>query len=523
MEYNHPSDIVKDLNFGDDAKKKIMSGVDKLTKAVRSTLGASGKCVIYEDATGKPVITKDGVTVAESVVLYDPVENIGARLIKEAARNTVKEAGDGTTTATVLAESLLKTVNDKNYKDEPIREIKAGITSGFKKINKYLSEYATPVSGTMLQSVSAISCNNDTELGTIIADAYNKVGTDGVVLMEESEDDRTYADIVKGVQLECPIKSPHFVTDKDRQVAVLENPYVLIVNSPIPNIRKIQAVLEHVIKTKRSLLIVAEVDEQVKSALLMNKVKGNIKVNIIDPPGFGPTKNDTVDDLALLTGATVMNEELGDDLDLIRPDCLGEVVKSVTDNRTTVLTTGQVSENLDERIKEINKKIKKSKEPYFTRRLQQRLAMLNGSVGIVKVGANSKVELKEKKDRVEDAIYATKAALVEGIVPGGGVALFDASKNIEPDNIGEEILLKSILAPFNTILDNAGIENTKKTGITTGYGIDVTTGKYVNMIETGIIDPVLVTKTALKNAVSVVSTIISADCVISNIRVNASN
>ena len=523
MEYNHPSDIVKDLNFGDDAKKKIMSGVDKLTKAVRSTLGASGKCVIYEDATGKPVITKDGVTVAESVVLYDPVENIGARLIKEAARNTVKEAGDGTTTATVLAESLLKTVNDKNYKDEPIREIKAGIASGLKKINKYLSEYATPVSGTMLQSVSAISCNNDTELGTIIADAYNKVGTDGVVLMEESEDDRTYADIVKGVQLECPIKSPHFVTDKDRQVAVLENPYVLIVNSPIPNIRKIQAVLEHVIKTKRSLLIVAEVDEQVKSALLMNKVKGNIKVNIIDPPGFGPTKNDTVDDLALLTGATVMNEELGDDLDLIRPDCLGEVVKSVTDNRTTVLTTGQVSENLDERIKEINKKIKKSKEPYFTRRLQQRLAMLNGSVGIVKVGANSKVELKEKKDRVEDAIYATKAALVEGIVPGGGVALFDASINIEPKNIGEEILLESILAPFNTILENAGLENNKKKGVITGYGIDVTTGKYVNMIETGIIDPVLVTKTALKNAVSVVSTIISADCVISNIRVNAGN
>ena len=523
MEYNHPSDIVKDLNFGDDAKKKIMSGVDKLTKAVRSTLGASGKCVIYEDATGKPVITKDGVTVAESVVLYDPVENIGARLIKEAARNTVKEAGDGTTTATVLAESLLKTVNNKNYKDEPIREIKAGIASGLKKINKYLSEYATPVSGTMLQSVSAISCNNDTELGTIIADAYNKVGTDGVVLMEESEDDRTYADIVKGVQLECPIKSPHFVTDKDRQVAVLENPYVLIVNSPIPNIRKIQAVLEHVIKTKRSLLIVAEVDEQVKSALLMNKVKGNIKVNIIDPPGFGPTKNDTVDDLALLTGATVMNEELGDDLDLIRPDCLGEVVKSVTDNRTTVLTTGQVSENLDERIKEINKKIKKSKEPYFTRRLQQRLAMLNGSVGIVKVGANSKVELKEKKDRVEDAIYATKAALVEGIVPGGGVALFDASINIEPKNIGEEILLESILAPFNTILENAGLENNKKKGVITGYGIDVTTGKYVNMIETGIIDPVLVTKTALKNAVSVVSTIISADCVISNIRINAGN
>jgi chaperonin GroEL len=297
---------------------------------------------------------------------------------------------------------------------------------------------------------------------------------------------------------------------------------VLIVSSPIANIRKIQPILEHVIKHKRSLLIVAEVDDQVKAALAMNKVKGNIKVNIIDPPGFGPTKDDTTEDLALLTGAVVMNEELGDDLDLIRPDCLGEVVKSVTDSRTTVLTTGIENELLDERIKEINKKIKDSKEPYFTRRLQQRLAMLNGSVGIVRVGADSKIALKEKKDRVEDAIYATKAALVEGIVPGGGIALLNASQNIKPSNIGEKILLESIISPYSIILENAGLENLK-TPTMDGMGINVTTGKEVNMIASGIIDPVLVTKTALKNAVSVVSTIISADCVISNIRIDAGN
>jgi len=523
MEYNLPSQIVKDLNFGDEAKEKITTGVNKLASAVKSTLGASGKCVIYEDATGKPVITKDGVTVADSVVLYDPVENMGATLIKEASKNTVREAGDGTTTAIVLAQSLL----NKVYKNEvhvSTRDIKAGISSGLKKVNEYLSEHSTPVSGTMLQNVSAISCNNDKELGDIIAEAYDKVSKDGTVLMEESETDETFVEIVDGVQLKCHLTSPHWVTDKERQTAVLENPVVLQVSSEISNIRKIQNILEYVIKNKRSLLIVASVDQQVKSALLMNKVKGNIKVNIIDPPGFGPTKGDTMEDLAILTGATVINEELGDDLDLIQPDCLGEVVKSVTDNRTTVLTTGVVGEKLEERVKDIRKKIKKEKNDFLKTKLKDRLTMLSGSVGIIRVGANSKVELKEKKDRVEDAIYATKAALQEGIVPGGGVALFDASINIDGENTGENILLEAILAPFKTILENAGIEDTKKNGVLKGYGIDVTTGQYVDMIEAGVIDPVLVTKTALKNAVSVVSTIISADCVISNTRIdNASS
>ena len=523
MEYNLPSEIVKDLTFGNDAKQKIIRGVDKLAKAVKSTLGASGKCVIYEDARGKPVITKDGVTVAESVVLFDPVENMGATLAKEAARNTVKEAGDGTTTATVLAEALIKEVNHEQYHGNSIREIKEGITSGLKKINKYLDDIAIDVKGNMLNSVSSISCNNDENLGAIISEAYNKVGKEGVVLMEGSDSDETYVEVVDGVQLpECNLTSPHFTTDNEKQRAVLENPLILVVASEIPNVRKIQNVLEFAIKQNRSLLIVAQVSQQVKSALLMNKVKGNIKVNIIDLPGFGPTKLDTVKDLAILTSATVINEELGDDLDGISLDVLGEAEKAVTDSKNTVITTFATKEIIKTRIKEVEKLKNKEKNGYIKKKLEQRIAMLSGSVGIIRVGADSKIELKEKKDRVEDAIYATKAALQEGIVPGGGIALLNASQCVIPDNVGEKILLNAIKSPFETILDNAGFEQISSRP-EKGLGIDVVTGKSVNMVEHGIIDPLLVTKTALKNAVSVVSTIISADCVISNIRIDESS
>ena len=520
MEYNHPSEIVKDLNFGKNAKNKVIAGVEKLAKAVKSTLGASGKCVIYEDARGNPVITKDGVTVAESVVLFDPVENMGATLIKEAAKNTVREAGDGTTTATVLAESLLKEVNKH---EGSIREIKDGIKSGLEKVNKYLDKTSVKIEGDMLESVSSISCNNDAELGKIIAEAYEKVGKDGVVLMEESPTEQTYVEIVDGVQIDVGLTSPHFITDKDKQVCELDNPLVLIVSSEIPNIRKIQKILEYVIKNKRALLVVAPVDQQVKAALLMNKVKGNIKINIVDLPGFGPTKQDTLEDLAFLVGAKVINEELGDDLDLIDIDCLGEAYTAITDDKNTVLTIDTPEDEMEERIESIKKTIDKwDKNPFIQKKHRQRLAMLSGSVGIVKVGANSKVEMKEKKDRLEDAIYATKAALKEGIVPGGGVALLNASQKITAKAVGEEILLKAITAPFHTVLANAGLEQVEPRPAK-GLGIDVVTGEAVNMIDSGKIDPVLVTKSALKNAVSVVTTIISADCVISNIRVDESS
>jgi len=366
MEYNLPSEIVKDLNFGDSAKDKIITGVDKLAQAVKSTLGASGKCVIYEDARGNPVITKDGVTVAESVVLFDPVENMGATLIKEAARNTVKEAGDGTTTATVLAESLIKEVNSE--KNATIREIKEGINSGAKKINDYLKENALEIKGDMLQNVSAISCNNDNDLGKIISEAYEKVGKDGVVLMEGSDTENTYVDVVDGVQIDCGLTSPHFVTDTDKQRAVLDSPLVLIVASEIPNVRKIQNILEFAIKNNRSLLIVAQVSQQVKSALLMNKVKGNIKVNIVDLPGFGPTKQDTIKDLAILTNAIVINEELGDDLDGISLDVLGEAEKTVTDGKNTTITLNEVTKEVSERIEKARKQHKKEKNGFLKKK-----------------------------------------------------------------------------------------------------------------------------------------------------------
>ena len=284
MEFNNPSEIVKDLSFAKKAQDKVLTGVSKLTNAVKSTLGASGKCVIYEDALGKPIVTKDGVTVANSVVLMDPVENIGATLIKEAAQKTVKEAGDGTTTSTVLAHSILENYYNKLSKDKfehNLRDIKQGILSAAKKVEKYLDKISIPVKGEMLDHVASISTNNDEELGKLIADTYKKVGDNGVVLMEESETEETYVEIVDGVQFDSGLKSQHFITDKEKHKAILDSPLVLLVDSQIETIRKIQSVLEYAIKNKKSIFIIGNVDPQPLSALIMNKVKGNIKIDFL--------------------------------------------------------------------------------------------------------------------------------------------------------------------------------------------------------------------------------------------------
>ena len=514
MEFNVHSEIVKDLNFGDQAKSKIMSGVEKLNKAVSSTLGASGKCVIYEDGLGKPIVTKDGVTVANSVILMDPAENIGATLIKEAAQKTVKEAGDGTTTSTVLAHSILNTYTESDLTN--LRAIKKGINVGVDRVIKYLDKISIPVKDEMLTHVANISANNDIVLGRIIADAYTKVGKDGVVLMEESDDETTHTEVVDGVKFDSGLRSPHLVTDKEKGKAVLESPVVLITETEIDSIRKIQNVLEYAIKSKRPILIIGNVGPQPMSALIMNKAKGNIKVNVVEAPGFSTLTRDMLDDLAAITGARVISEDLGDDLDLIDESFLGEAVKAVTDDKDTVITTTGINEATKDRIETIEKQIKEEKNPYLLKKLNDRKAMLSGAVGIIYVGANSKVELKEKKDRVEDAIYAVKAALKDGIVPGAGVALVNASSSISPKCPGEKILLDAIKAPFKRILENGGITPPDEIG--KGRGIDVVTGKSVRMVSAGIIDPVLVTKTALKNAASVATTIMSADCVISNVR-----
>jgi len=512
--------IVKNLNFGDKAREEVFKGITKLTDAVSSTLGASGKCVILEDAAGNPIITKDGVTVADSVVLLDPVENMGATLLKEAARKTVREAGDGTTTATILAYSILEEaykVSDKTNS----RKLKEGINSAVEKVVKYLESIAMPVKGDMIDQIATISTNNDPVLGKIIADAFRAVDYTGVVMMETSPTGQTEVEIVDGVQYEKGLTNSHFITNKQSKSAELENPLVLLIESPVDTIRQIQTVLEYVIKNNKPLLIIGDLEQGVLSALAMNKIKGNIKINVIDAPTYGINKKQTLDDLALLTGATIINEDLGDDLDLIKIEYLGTCLKTVTTHEDTIIQVSESSTEIEEIIKEIKDKLLEENPSHEVIKLEKRLAMLAARIAIVKIGANSDIELNEKRDRVEDAICATKAAIKEGIVPGGGIALLNAAVNIEEKNEGERVLTKAILSPFKTILLNAGLE--PKLPKKDGYGVDVVTGNMVNMINSGIIDPLLVTKSALKNAASVATTILSTDCVINNIRINESN
>jgi chaperonin GroEL len=513
--------IVKNLNFGDEARDKVFKGIEKLTKAVSSTLGASGKCVILEDDQGRPLITKDGVTVANSITLLDPVENMGATLLKEAARKTVQEAGDGTTTATVLAHAILQEaykVADKTNS----RELKNGINSAVNKVVNYLESISIKVDGDMMDQIATISTNNDPVLGKVIADAFRAVDKTGIVMMEMSASGKTELEVIEGVQYGKGLKNSHFITNKQNKAAELENPLVLLVESPVESIRQIQPVLEFVITNKKALLIIADVDDTVLTALAMNRSKGNIKVNVIDAPTYGINKQQMFSDLALLTGATVINEDLGDDMDLIQPEHLGSCLKSITTHEETILQIEAQSEEVLNIILDIKQKLLKEKNPNEVVKLERRLSMLAAKIATVKVGANSDIELKEKTDRVEDAICATKAAIKEGIVPGGGIALLNAANVIKSKSIGESVLLEAIKAPFKTILDNAGITEYNMPKLR-GRGLDVVTGNMVNMIKSGIIDPLQVTRSALQNAASVATTILSTDCVINNLRVNEGN
>jgi len=508
--------LVKNLAFGDTARSQILTGVEKLTNAVGSTLGASGKCVILEDSNGQPQITKDGVTVANSIILQDPIENIGATLIKQAAQKTVADAGDGTTTATIIAKAILDQATEHSLLDD-VREMKKGIDSGVDKVIKYLNKKSKKVTGKKINQVATISANNDKELGEVIGEAFRLVDETGVVMMETNEQPETVVELIEGVQYDQALKNNHFVTNKEKGTAELENPLVLIVESQIPNVRKIQSVLEFIIKNNKSLLIIADVDPQVVSALAMNKTKGNIKVNIVDAPVYGISKKDVLSDLCAVTGATLINEDLGDDMDLIQPEHLGSCLKSITNSEETILKVDLSDKpEVDEIIKTLENQLKETTNPNFLVRLEKRLAKLKAKVATVKVGANSEIELKEKRDRVEDAICATKAAIKEGIVPGGGIALLNASFNLKPTCIGEEVLYSAIRKPYELILKNAGIEKLSK--LEEGMGLDVVTGNTVDMVKAGIIDPLLVTKSALKNAASVATTILSTDCVINNMR-----
>ena len=546
MEYNIPSDLVKHIDFGEDARLKIISGANQLGRAVGGTMGASGLCVIYEDGMGRPNVTKDGVTVAESVVLRDAVENIGATLIKEAARNTVRAAGDGTSASSVLAMSLLNILEANRHKG--VRQLKEGLESGLKKVIYELDKMKVDVVGRGLERVAAISANNDEALGQLIGKAFKKVGKNGVVMIEDSPTTETYSEVIDGIQINSKLKSPYFMTDKGREVSELENPYVLIIDSPLHNIRRIKIVLEEIARTGRPLLIVGKVEDAAMKPLMANHLQGNIKVNVIDAPTIRSIRREILEDLAIITGAKVIDESLGDDMDLIKIPHLGTIEKCVTDDSKTVIVTNETSDALKERIKDVKDKLAEETKPYHKRKLEERLGMLTGMVGVIYVGADSDVELKEKKDRVEDAVHATKAALRGGIVAGGGVALKDASKVLDDSDVGEAALKEALMSPFLTILRNAGYLNTEylqsigaieltfadrlamffwdkkipyKFNLMDGWGINAINGEKVNMFDENIVDPLIVIKTALTNAVSVVSTIMSADTVISNMRIES--
>ena len=518
MEYNNPEeDIIKDLTFG--GVKNMLNGVRKLSSAVTSTLGASGKCVIYEDATGKPMVTKDGVTVARSVVLPDPLENIGCTMVKEAAKNTVKEAGDGTTTSTALAYSILENSYEVLKDQGNLRVLKADMDQAMDQVVGYLDGVAVELDDALLESVAMISTNNDAFLGGVIADAFLR-SDGGVVTMQDSGTDETFVEVIGGIKFDSKVKSPFLYTNKDKETVEYEGAAVLITDSPISTIRKIEGVLEHCVKSNTPLLIIGEVEAKPMQVLLANKVKGNIKVNVVDAPGFGPTRKDTLDDLAFITGAKVASEALGDTMGTIDETFLGKCDTMVTDNFGTILTVASKPEGTQERIAIAQEKLNNEKNQFIASKIEERISMLSGVVSTIKVGAKSNIELREKKDRIEDAIYAVKAAMKEGIVPGGGIALADAASTVLDRSIpGQDVIYRACMYPMIKIQNNAGISlNMFSDTVGDGTGVDVITGNIVNMIEHGIIDPLLVTKTALLNAYSVATTILSADCVISNVR-----
>jgi len=516
--------LVKKLHFEDEAKSKLTVGINKIAEAVGSTLGASGRTVVIEDDFGNPHVTKDGVTVANSIMLQNAVENLGVTMLKQAAQQTANIAGDGTTTSIVLAQAIIECYKKNGGEEFSFRDVKDGIDKFKDHILGILEKKSIQIDDKKLDDVSTISANNDKELGKLIADAFRKAGDNGIVTMETSASNETYIDVVEGTKLNSTFKSPHFYTNKEKEISELEKPLVFISASDIPNVRKIQDILEFAIKSNRSILLIAPLEAQPIAALAMNMVKGNIKVNVIDPPSFGLKRKDILEDLALLVGAKVFDESLGDSIDSITPDLLGEADKTVSDKDGTVLVIKEKSKEALERIEYLKSVLEKEDHFAMTKHLNDRLALLCGGVSMIYVGADTDVELKEKQDRVDDAIHAVKAARKEGILPGGGTALSFAATQDWKFNLnggeltGVEILQDALVAPFAKILTNAGLNPQDYTLKDWGMGVDVTCGEIKNMIDAGIIDPLLVTKSALNNAVSVAITILSTDCVISNVR-----
>jgi chaperonin GroEL len=523
----------KKLVYGDEARAKLKAGVDKLANAVKVTLGPRGREVILEKKWGSPVVTKDGVSVAKEIELTDPYENMAAQLVKEVASKTADVAGDGTTTATVLTQAIYEEGLKAIASGANPVYVKRGIDEAVKIIVEELKKISKPVTGRKeIEQVATISANNDPEIGKIIADAMEKVGKDGVITVEESKSAETVLEVTEGMQFDRGYLSPYFVTNAEKMEAVLENPYILIYEKKINNIRELLPVLEKVVQTNKPLLIIAEdVEGEALATLVVNHIKGVLRVCAVKAPGFGERRKAMLQDIAILTGGTAITEDLGIKLESVDLDMLGKADKVVVDKDNTTIIGGKGNpEDIKARIEQIKKQIETTTSEYDKEKLQERLAKLAGGVAIIKVGAATEAELKEKKDRVDDAVHATKAAVEEGIVPGGGIALFRASRalcNIKEENTdkawGIKIVKNACKVPLKQIAYNAGFEGSViiekiKDVDNVNYGFDAATGEYVDMVEAGIIDPTKVVRTALQNAASIAGTMLTAECLVAEIK-----
>src|SRR5882724_5960752 len=521
----------KEIIYSEDCRQAILRGVNKLAGAVKVTLGPRGRNVVLEKKFGAPTSTKDGVTVAKEIELSDPRENMGAQLVREVASKTSEVAGDGTTTATVLAQAIFREgVKAVTAGANPM-DLKKGIEKAVKKAVEEVKKLSRPVSGKAIAQVGTISANNDETIGEIIAQAMEKVGKDGVITVEEAKSMETSLEIVEGMQLDSGYLSPYFVTDAERMECVLENPYILIHEKKISNMRDLLPLLEQVVKSTRPMVIVAEdVEGEALATLVVNKLRGTLQILAVKAPGFGDRRKAMLEDLAILTGGKCITEDLGIKLENVKIEDLGQAKKITADKDNTTVVEGKGKRaDVEGRVKQIRAQIEETTSDYDREKLQERLAKLVGGVVIINVGAATESEMKEKKSRVEDAMHATKAAVEEGIVPGGGIALLravpalDKLKEKQEDvQTGINIVRRALEEPIRQIAINAGYEGSivvqqAKEKEKPVVGFDAYTGKWVDMFEAGIIDPTKVCRTALQNAASIAALMLTTEALVSEI------
>ena len=523
--------MAKEVKFSDTARNELYEGVKKLSDAVKVTMGPRGRNVLIQKSFGAPSITKDGVSVAREIELADAIENMGAQLVKEVASNTADEAGDGTTTATVLAAAIFQEgLRNITAGANPI-EVKRGMDKAVEAIIAELKANAKEIKDKKeIAQVASISANSDTKIGDLIAEAMDKVGKDGVITVEEAKGIEDELDVVEGMQFDRGYLSPYFVSDTEKMEVVMENPYILLYDKKITNLKDLLPVLEQVQKSGKPLLIIAEdIEGEALATLVVNKLRGILNIAAVKAPGFGDRRKAMLEDIAILTGGQVISEELGRTLESVTADDLGQAASVVIDKDNTTIVDG-VGEKaaIEARITHIKRQIEETSSEYDKEKLQERLAKLSGGVAVIKVGAATETEMKEKKDRVDDALSATKAAVEEGVVIGGGAALLKASAKIDlglsgDEAIGAEIVNRAVAAPIKQIAANAGFDagvvaNNVLENSDANYGFNAATGEYVDMFEAGIIDPLKVERVALQNAVSVSSLLLTTEATVSEIK-----